>query len=178
MRASAIWQHSLLHLASVGEQADTVSGAEGDFSQAECGVDREVEFAETSNAGTHQASSIEHQPDGLTAFDLKQTRDQFSAAGCSSPADVAKFITFAVFPQAFKFTASAADMGVAFFHFDLTAANQVHRLLPRLFEVRIHADFLFNARQGPAVGDPHRSLIADVHRAKFDITASHGNDLV
>src|SRR6185437_12956529 len=104
-----------------------------------------------------------------------QACDQLAAPRGSGPANVAELVAFLIFTQAFEFTPGATDAGMAFFHFDLAAANQINGLLARLFEVGINTDPLLHMRHGPALRKTQRSLVANIDSAEFGVAAASRN---
>ncbi len=69
---SAATRHdSLVQRPAVSQQADAVPGVERELGKTERGIDCPVEFAVTSAARAHEASTVEDEPDCLAALDAE-----------------------------------------------------------------------------------------------------------
>jgi hypothetical protein len=120
----------LLNVAAIGEQAHTISAVHRDLSERKGRIGGVIEFRDGNTTGlghfrAQQAAGIEDDPDGLAAFDLKNTGNQSVATRSRRPGNVAEFVPFAIFAQAVEFATLPALALAALFEFHLAAANQV-----------------------------------------------------
>src|ERR1700683_4366661 len=102
LRRATTRDYSLIHRASISEQAYAISGIDCELSEAERGIDGAIEFAVTIGAGAHQAPAIEHDPDCLAALHAKRFRNQFPAPRRSRLTHIAKFIALTMLSQALE----------------------------------------------------------------------------
>ena len=123
MDATPIGRHSLTDPTPVGHQTNPVSRVQRNLRQAQSGVGGIVQLAQLPDAGPHQASGVDHDPNGLTAFDLIDPSHQLSPAGRRGPANVAILIPFPIFTQTLKFPADPPHGRVTLLEFDLPAAH-------------------------------------------------------
>ncbi len=130
------------------------------------------------NFGAEQAACIEHNPHGLTAFDFENAGSELVAAGRGSPADVAEVVALAIVAEAFEFAALAALAVPALFHFNLSAADQVERMLASLFEIGENPHGLRNVRGGPAFSKTKIGLITEKQTAHSHVAAFARENLV
>src|SRR5579863_4221568 len=178
MTHSAPRPDALLRLSPVGEERDAVAGIKRHLREAQRRADGVVELGEAIDARAQEPAGVEHQPDGLTAFDLMNFGDELSAAGGNAPADVAKFVAIAIVAQALEFTPVAALALQAFFKLDLAAADQVDAHALRFFDIRIDAHSLRETRAGPSFGNTHGALIAQPDIAETRVAARAGLDRI
>src|SRR5580704_12399800 len=124
-----------------------------------------------NNLLAQKAPRVEHDPHGLASFHLKYARDEFGAARRGRPADLAEFIACPVFAQAFKLAAQSTQALAPPLQGYLARADKIQRLLFGLFEIGEDAHARRGFRHGPALGQPHRGLVAQIKFSDGKVSA-------
>src|SRR6267143_1546984 len=174
----------LLNPAAVSQQAHAIPAIESDLGQGKRGVDGVVQFRKSRSVARlpdlrpKEAAGIKHQPDVLAALHLKNARDEVPPAGSRGPGNVTKLIALAIFSQTVKLATDAPLAPPPLFQLHLTAANEIERLAPGLFEVWKYANGLLSFGDGPSLGQAQRRLIAKEQSAKSRITSLGGHHCI
>src|SRR5579864_2915341 len=169
---------ALLRLSPVGEERDAVTGIKRHLREAQRRADGVVELGQAIDARAQEPAGVEHQPDGLTAFDLVNFGDELAATRGNAPADVTEFVAVAIVAQALEFASVATLALQPFFKLDLAAADQVDAHALRFFDIGIDAHGLRETRARPSFGDTHGTLIAQPDIAETRVAARAGLDRI
>ena len=129
-----------------------------------------------ADARAQQPAGVDEQPHGLAALGLVDLGDELAAPRRRAPAHVAPLVARPIVAQAVELAPGPGAFRAPLLDRDLTAANQIQRLLPAFVKIRIDPDGLLERRETPSLDEtPRAAPLQDdaAHQGVAALARSH-----